>query len=132
MLSGRVNAAARVLIVDDDHDIADMTCDLLTLEGYETIAAYDGLEAIRLARDFHPQIVVLDITMPGMGGCDVARRLRSEQFTKPLFLVAHTALTRQEDVAEIHSCGFDARLTKPVESSRLRSVLKSLLEATGP
>ncbi len=127
-----MDAAAKILVVDDDRDIADTTCDLLTFEGYEMLAAYDGLEAVRLAREFHPHLVVLDITMPGIGGCDVARQLRREQPTgQTLLLVAHTALTGPEDIAEIDACGFDARLSKPVESGRLRSVLRSLLAAAG-
>src|SRR5436305_2242570 len=82
----------RVLIVDDNADVADSLSMLFRLYGYEVCAVYDGFAAVEEGRRFHPHVAVVDISMPGLSGYDVARQLR-EIFGDKLLLVAVTALS---------------------------------------
>jgi CheY-like chemotaxis protein len=120
----------RVLVVDDNADAADSLAMLLQLSGQEVRVAYDGPTALTLARDFRPQVVLLDVGMPGMDGCEVARRLRQQPGPGPedLLLVAVTGWAQEEDQLDCQEAGFDCHLAKPVEPQ----VLQALLAAPKP
>ncbi len=105
----------RILVADDVHDTADTTAALLSFGGYEVRAVYDGLQAVEAARTFAPDMVILDINMPVMGGYEAARRLRAEQAPgSVLVLVALTGRTTRDDVALGVAAGFDHHLGKPL------------------
>jgi CheY-like chemotaxis protein len=103
----------RVLVVDDNHDAADSLAALLEIGGHETRVAHDGHEALRAAHAFRPEIVFLDIGMPGKDGYEVARDLRADTETRNAVLVALTGWGAQQDRARSRSAGFDHHLTKP-------------------
>src|SRR5881227_60491 len=103
----------RVLIVDDNRDGADSLLLLLELYGHEARAAYDGDAALRLAGTFCPDVVLLDIGMPGLDGYEVARRLRRDEGLRDALLVAITGFGTEEDRRLAAQAGFDAHLTKP-------------------
>lgn len=105
----------RILVADDVRDAADTTAVLLSFGGYEVQAVYNGLEAVQTARIFVPDMVILDINMPVMGGYEAARQLRAEQAPGSiLLLVALSGRTTREDVAFGREAGFDHHLGKPL------------------
>ena len=116
----------RVLCVDDNRDIADSEAMLLDLLGFDSRACYDGRQAIREVPKFRPDVLLIDLNMPGMDGCDVARVLRLRYEGPPPLLVAITAKGGTEDYRRTRDAGFDAHLVKPVEPSRLVELLATL------
>jgi len=115
---------ARVLVVDDNRDGADMLSLLLQTWGYETATAYSGMSALEVADTFEPDVVLLDLAMPGMSGVEVARRLRSQPGNRLVHLVALSGYGRTKDKIEASQAGFDCYLLKPVDDETLRAVLE--------
>jgi PAS domain S-box-containing protein len=113
----------RVLVVDDNADAADTLAMLLSVRGYDVRVARDGPAALGAARDFHPELVLLDIGLPGMDGYAVARALRADQAYNPLRLVALTGYGREEDRRRSAEAGFDHHLVKPVAPEVLLGIL---------
>jgi PAS domain S-box-containing protein len=112
-----------VLIVDDNRDAADSLALLLHVAGQEVRTAYDGPAALDLARARPPDVVLLDIGMPGMDGLEVARRLRQDLGLKQVLLVALTGYGQEEDRRRSHEAGFDAHLVKPADVRALERLL---------
>ncbi|HWY88630.1 MAG TPA: CHASE3 domain-containing protein [Gemmataceae bacterium] len=113
----------RVLVVDDNQDSAESLGMLLRLRGNEVRTAYDGLAAIEAARAFHPEVVVLDIGLPGMNGYDVARQMRKMPELQGALLIAQTGWGQDEDRRRSEEVGFDAHLVKPVDAAALQDLL---------
>jgi PAS domain S-box-containing protein len=122
---GGSTESRRVLVVEDDHDSAQSLAMLLKLWGHHVEVALDGTRALDSARSFGPEIVLLDIGIPGMDGYEVAERLRSEHGAG-LRLVALTGYGREDDRKRAYDAGFDWHLTKPLEPPRLREMLARL------
>jgi CheY-like chemotaxis protein len=114
--------AASVLIVDDNVDQADSLAALCRVLGHDVQVAYDGESALQSARRTRPEIVFLDITLPGMDGYDVAARLRAELGSR-VQLVAVSGRGRDEDRERALGAGFDHFLLKPLDPSFLESLL---------
>jgi two-component system CheB/CheR fusion protein len=116
----------RVLIVDDNTDAARTLGMLVeTLGQNEVHVAYNGDDALRIAQEHRPDIVLLDLKMPGMDGYEVARRLRSESWGRDLTLVALTGWALEDHRRRSRDAGFDRHLTKPADISALAAVLSS-------
>jgi PAS domain S-box-containing protein len=113
----------RVLIVDDNVDAATTLHLLLRSLGHETAVAHNGMEALKVAAEFHPEIVLLDIGMPGIDGYEVARRLRS--IKEHLKIVAVTGWGQEADRQRSREAGFDLHLVKPVEPEDLARALRN-------
>lgn len=115
-MQGELNYQLRhhVLIIDDNPDLAESLSWLLEFYGCRVEVALDGKEGLRKAIDSRPDVIFIDIAMPGMTGYDVARALRS---TLPyeVVLIAQTAYGSPDDRALALSCGFDEHLIKPAE-----------------
>jgi PAS domain S-box-containing protein len=118
----KLPGARRVLVVDDNRDSADSMTLLLGLKGHSVRTAYDGTQAIEEAKLFHPDLVLLDIGLPGLDGYEVARRLRAEAGLAPT-LVATTGWGHVEDKRRASEAGFDFHLTKPVSIEALERFL---------
>lgn len=114
----------RVLVVDDNRDAADSLATLLALAGHETRAAYDGAAALSVARDFHPEMAILDIDMPGLDGYAVAEELRREPWATGLWIVALTGLGDQKNARRAQTAGFDEHMIKPVDPERIKALLR--------
>jgi signal transduction histidine kinase/DNA-binding response OmpR family regulator len=123
------SGSLRILLVDDNTDGAESLATLLRLAGHETRVAHDGPEALGTAADFRPQVVVLDIGLPGMDGYEVARRLRADPKLGMVVLVAVTGYGRDRDRQRSREAGFDHHLVKPVEFAQLLHVLTPLRAA---
>jgi len=119
----------RVLVVDDNVDAA-MALDLwLRSLGHETRVAHDGINALRLAVQFNPDVVLLDIFMPHLDGYAVARRLRALRMDHPLRIVAVTGWAEGTDRTQLRESGFDLQLVKPLDMNDLARALKVSTEA---
>jgi signal transduction histidine kinase/ActR/RegA family two-component response regulator len=115
--------ALRVLVVEDIEDVAEMLATLLGLWGHEARVVPDGPAALLAARTYHPQVVLLDIGLPGLNGYDVARQLRQQAGPEQPLLVAITGYGSEEDHRRSREAGFDHHLVKPVSSAALQAVL---------
>lgn len=114
----------RVLVVEDNQDSANSLGELIELWGHETRVVNDGPAAIEAATAFHPEIVLLDIGLPGMNGYQVARIMRSRPALRGALLVALTGFGQEEDRACAEQAGFDRHFTKPVEIDALQTLLQ--------
>lgn len=119
----------RILVVDDNVDGADSLAVLLRLGGHEVSLAHDGPAALEMATVFHPDVILLDIGLPGMDGYEVAKRLRSRNETQSAVLVAVTGYGRDEDRVRSRDAGFDHHLVKPVSLDALNGIFESIVPA---
>lgn len=114
----------RVLVVDDDLDVANSLGILLSALGADVRVVYDGLSGVDTICDFAPEVVFIDLGMPGMDGCETARRIRSAQIGHELRLVALTGWGQDEARARTKAAGFDAHLIKPASLEALEQALR--------
>jgi CheY-like chemotaxis protein len=116
-------AATRVLVIDDNTDGAQSLAMVLEICGHDVRVAHDGQAGLAAAAEFIPEVVVLDIAMPGMNGYEVARSLRANPRLQGAYLIALTGFGKPSDEARSNAAGFDEHLTKPVEPERLLSLI---------
>lgn len=121
-----VTSGHRLLVVDNNVDAASTLATLLHLQGYRVRTAYDGLTALKVAEEFAPALIFLDIGMPGMDGCEVARRLRQMSRLDGTRLVALTGWGQEDDRRRTREAGFDRHLVKPLQPEVLESLLADL------
>jgi PAS domain S-box-containing protein len=113
----------RILVVDDNTDAAESLAQVLRLNGHEVRTAYDGPTALDVARAQAPEVVLLDIGLPGMNGVEVARRMRQSLGLTDALLVALTGYGQDEDRRRSQEAGFNAHLVKPVDLDALHGLL---------
>lgn len=118
-------SSRRVLIVEDNVDAAETLQLLLRMSGYDTRAAYNGAQALELAREFKPAVVLLDIGLPGKDGYAVARDLRAVPGMEAALLVALTGYGDDADRENATAAGFDTFQVKPVEPEKLDALLEA-------
>lgn len=115
----------RVLIVEDNRDSAKMLQMLLSLSGNEVKTAYDGIEAVDAANEFHPDVVLMDIGLPRLNGYDACSRIRQQPWSKGTLMIACTGWGQEEDVERSIENGFDLHMTKPVDITSLSKAMES-------
>jgi CheY-like chemotaxis protein len=111
----------RILVVDDHRDSAELLSILLEIEGHQVSMAHDGDEALAVACEFSPEVVILDLGLPVADGFQVAQRLR--RLFPGVRLVAATGRAEPEIEARCRSSGFERTLVKPIDAQELRSLL---------
>jgi CheY-like chemotaxis protein len=112
-----------ILIADDNQDALESLALMLRMEGHEVHCASDGEEALQLAAQRKPEILVLDVGMPKLDGCEVARRVRAESWGRDAVLVALTGWGQEIDRRRSRDAGFDLHLVKPVDPATLCHML---------
>jgi CheY-like chemotaxis protein len=117
--------------VDDNQDAADTTAALLSVCGAETLARYSGTEALAALASFRPDVCILDISMPGMTGHELAARIRAATDDPPL-LVTLTALDDYGTLKQAAESGFDLHFTKPVQPAELLQALNDYITSGKP
>ena len=117
---------SRILVVEDNREAADMFVMMLQTCGYEAQAAYSGQTALEMAVPYPPDIVLLDIGLPGMDGYEVARHLRQHPQTKEVWVIAMTGYGQAAACQCTQEAGFDYHLVKPVDMRQLRALLATL------
>jgi PAS domain S-box-containing protein len=115
--------AARVLVVDDNVDIARSLAKLLRVLGHDVRVAHDGIAALVTAREHRPEVVLLDLGLPGMDGYQVAARLRLEENLKHAIIIAITGYGHDRDRRRAREAGFDHHLVKPVDYNTLLNLI---------
>ena len=123
--------ARRIVVADDNHDAADSLAKLLTIMGNEVRTAYDGVDAVDLASQFQPHVVMLDIGMPRMNGHEACRRIREIPGLENTVMIAVTGWGQDEDRLRSQEAGFDLHLTKPIDPAAVESLLATLAASTG-
>jgi len=116
-------AVKRILVVDDNEDVANCVAEVLRLMGHDVRAAYNGRAALAAASEAPPDVMLLDIVMPGMSGFEVARQVRL-QHGPGVVLIALTAFGQDAARQMSREAGFDQHLMKPVDMERLKKLLE--------
>jgi len=116
----------KVLVVDDNHDAALSLAMLVEMLGHEVRVAYDGVEALQAAGEFHPELVLLDIGMPRMDGYETCRRLREQPWGSRIRVVAVTGWGQEHDRRRSQEAGFDQHLVKPVAPTVIADILGAM------
>ena len=114
---------SRILIVDDNRDAADSLGLLLGLDGHDVRVAYAGRQALESAKEFLPDVAILDLGLPDLSGYDVAQLMRQDPVLQRVALIALTGWGQEEHKQRARDAGFDFHLTKPVDLDRLAAVL---------
>jgi|SRR5688572_5925841 len=112
-----------ILVADDSRDGADSLAVLLRAHGHDVHASYDGGAAIVAAAELRPDVVILDIEMPGLNGYEVCRCMRSHPWGRQMVIIAHTSWGRHTDLTRAMAAGFDMHMQKPL---RIEDLLKHL------
>jgi DNA-binding response OmpR family regulator len=118
-------ARRRILVADDLRDTADSLARLLAELGHHVIVAYDGEDALRQAEAHRPEIVLLDLGMPKIDGCEVARRIRAQTWSAGMRLIAQTGWGQESDRQRTREAGFDAHFVKPLDMAALLAAVES-------
>ena len=115
-----------MLVVDDSVDAAQANAMLLESAGFEVRVAHSGVEALERVEEFVPEVVLLDLGMPGMSGLETCRRLRNRPDGPGMFIVAVTGWGQEESRRQTQRAGFDAHLVKPVAPDALLAITKRM------
>jgi two-component system cell cycle response regulator DivK len=121
-------AGELVLIVEDNDKNRKLVRDVLMFKGYEVIETETGEEGVRLAQERRPSLVLMDIRLPGIDGVEALRRLRAEETTREIPIMAMTASVMSEDRQKIMAAGFDAYQSKPINVTEFVAAVEQLLE----
>jgi CheY-like chemotaxis protein len=113
----------RILIADDNPDAANTLATYLRLSGHHPVVAFDGGEALQLATDEPPDVMLVDLTMPTLNGFDVARNIRAQPWGAAVRLIAVSGWFSPEDIDRASHAGFDAHMSKPIDMESLPAVL---------
>jgi CheY-like chemotaxis protein len=116
----------RVLVVDDNADMAVSLAILLRGSGHDVRTAHDGPTALQAALDYRPNVVLLDIGLPGIDGYEVAKRLRQQPIFSTVVLVAMTGFGQQSDRQRSQDAGFNHHLVKPADFEQVRQILATV------
>jgi PAS domain S-box-containing protein len=116
----------RVLVVDDNKDQAESVAILARMSGHDVRTAHDGPTALQATDDYRPDVLLLDIGLPGLDGYEVAKRIREHPTRKNIVLVAMTGYGQETDRQRSQEAGFDHHLVKPVDFGKVREILATL------
>ena len=119
----------RILIVEDSADTRFVYAAILNLDGYEVLEAPDGESGVGMALEQHPDLVITDINMPGLSGFDVARRIRADERTSAIPIVAVTGTVFRSDEQGAAQVLFDSFFQKPMKPSAVLEEVRRLLQA---
>jgi len=118
----------RILIVEDNENNRSLFRDILTFHGYEVSIAADGREGVALARELKPDLILMDIQMPGMDGMTAGGILKGDPATSNLKIIALTSFAMRGDQEKFLTAGFDGFLSKPISTRELSGLVKLWLE----
>ena len=116
---------AKVLIVDDNESFRRLNAEFLKMDGHEVLTARNGRETLALIREERPDVLLLDIMMPGMDGYEICRQIKSDPGTQDIMVAMITALPSSERFKSFQA-GADEHITKPIPSRQLRDTVRQL------
>lgn len=117
----------KILVVDDEPDMVTMLKLRLEKDGYEVVTASTGEECLKAAKDENPDLVLLDILLPGMSGLEVSKRLKKDKITKNIPIIMVTALIGKDAEAKAMERGADYFISKPFDPEELSAKIKRVL-----
>ena len=117
-----------VLIVEDNEKNMKLARDILQAKGYETVEAVTGEEGVKLAKETKPDLVLMDIQLPGINGIEAFKQLRADAKTARIPVIALTASVTPTDRSQITAAGFDAFVSKPISLKEFVATVKRLVE----
>ncbi|MCU0607838.1 MAG: response regulator [Candidatus Edwardsbacteria bacterium] len=117
----------RIMVVEDEKDVQLLMAEVLKDERYEIVAADDGDQALRDARELRPQLVLLDVMLPGIDGFEVCRRLKADPATRDIRVIMVSARSDDRDIRQGLACGADHYVTKPIKLLDLSAAIQRLL-----
>lgn len=120
-------SAARVLIVDDNEMNVEMAGFLLTQAGMEVASAFDGHSALQKVASFQPDLVLMDMQLPGFDGMALTQQLRAQPLTRPMAIVAFTAYAMRGDREKFLALGCDGYIAKPLQVATFAEEVRALL-----
>jgi two-component system, cell cycle response regulator DivK len=120
-----------VLIVEDNEKNLKLVRDVLRVKGYSTVEASTAEDGIRLAHEHNPDLILMDIHLPGISGIDALKILRADAATAAIPVIAVTASVMQQDRKQITEAGFDAYVGKPINIREFLDAVRSTLAASG-
>ena len=120
-----------ILIVEDNEKNMKLARDVLQAKGYATLEAVTGEEGVRMAKDGRPDLVLMDIQLPGIDGIEALRQIRVEPALAAIPVVAFTASVTPADRSQIQAAGFDGFLPKPINLKEFLETVKALLQKAG-
>jgi len=118
----------RILSVEDNPALAELMRTFLESEGFEVLEAGDGETAVRMAADEHPDLILMDLQLPGISGFEATRRIRSRYGLARTPIVAVTGFAMEMDAASAYAVGCDAYVTKPYDLDKLRETIQRYLK----
>ena len=118
-----------ILIIEDNEKNMKLARDVLQARGYQTLEAVTGEDGVRLAKERRPDLVLMDIQLPGINGIDALRQLRADPATARVPIVAFTASVTPTDRTQITQAGFDGFLSKPINLKEFLETVKRVLES---
>ena len=121
-----------VLIVEDNEKNMKLARDILHAKGYATLEAVNGLDGVQMALQHKPDLVLMDIQLPGINGIEAFARIRADPTTAAIPVVAFTASVTANDRSRIGDAGFDAFLSKPINLKEFVETVRRMLQAPAP
>ncbi len=118
----------KILIVEDNKNNASLLRDILSFHGYEITEASDGSQGVALARELMPDLILMDIQMPGMDGMTAGGILKGDPVTNGLKIIALTSFAMRGDQDKFLAAGFDGYLSKPINTRELPDLVKQWLQ----
>ena len=120
-----------ILIVEDNEKNMKLVRDVLQVKGYETLEAGTGEDGVRMARARMPDLILMDIQLPGMSGIEALKVLRAEPATAAIPVIAITASVMQQDKQQVVDSGFDGFIEKPINLKDFMSTVQAALRPAG-
>jgi CheY-like chemotaxis protein len=124
-------AGELILVVEDNDKNRKLVRDVLTVKGYRLLEAESGEDGLRLAQERHPDLILMDIQLPGINGIEALRRLRADTDTSTIPVVAVTASAMTQDRQKILAAGFDGYQSKPISVRPFLELVREVLERRG-
>jgi CheY-like chemotaxis protein len=121
-------ASELILIVEDNEKNRKLVRDVLTFKGYRLAEAETGEDGVRLARDLHPDLILMDIQLPGIDGITALRQLRDDTRTRDIPVIAVTASAMTHDRQKIMAAGFDGYQSKPIKVKEFMEAVRAMLD----
>jgi CheY-like chemotaxis protein len=121
------NDLIKVMIVEDNPLNLKLAKDLLEIDGYEVWSCNDAEAALEMLKGLRPDVILMDIALPGMDGLELTRALRADETTQDLKIIALTAFAMKSDEARVLAAGCDGYITKPIDTRTFTKQLKEML-----
>ncbi len=125
--SNRASGRRCVLIVEDNPLNLKLFSAMIASQGYEVLQATDGHQGLAMAQQHHPNLIIMDVQLPGMSGLDVARSLKADDTTRGIMIIATTAYALSDDEVKIRDSGCDGYMAKPIAISEFLELIESLM-----